>query len=357
MFELIVRVVLASGAMAASGILGQPSFELTWKTALFFAAYSYLLYMVGQRGLKNPGIAGLAAVVDCGILAIFLADLGQLSTFGAVCAVPMVVAFFRDRANAAMMSPLVASWLLVGANLFGGGNAFTPFLLVQALAVLVVGIGLSQLRTMRENKREKTEAEPIASVVTEERIEEIPDLVQIDAQGYDDFRESFRALTDSARELEKRGRKDKACVQLFESVARQQSSPFAAIAATVQDLTGAEAVIVHTLTPGSENARVRGLVGNLDPSMTEASINLSKGATENEVIQRARLAVHDARDPNAKSVFNCLTLKLRGKLIGLRAAGALVRGHWHPGQGHGRHPPQRPGPAHEPGAVLASAAD
>jgi GAF domain-containing protein len=316
MFELIARVVLASGAMATAGILGQPSFEVTWKASLFFAAYSYLLYMMGQRGLRNPGIAGLAAVVDGGVLAVFLADLGQLQYFGSLCAIPMVLAYFRDRANAAMMSPLVASWLLTGANLFGGGNAFTPMLLVQALGVLVLGVALSQVRTIRENRREKAKEADVPLPVVEQDPVHPPttETVEIAPGEYNDFRESFRALTESARELEKRGRRDRACVQLFESVARQSNAPFAAIASSVQDLTGAEAVLLHVLSSPSESAVVRGVAGNAD-SLNETTITISKGLTETEVLDRANSVIEGAK--GSDSVFASLALKLRGRLVGI----------------------------------------
>lgn len=322
MFELIVRVVLASGAMAAAGILGQPSFEVAWKTSVFFAAYSYLLYMVGQRGLRNPGIAGLAAVVDGGVIAVFLADMGRLADFGFVCALPMVVAYFRDKANAAMMAPLVASFLLIGANLFGGGNGFTPALLVQALGVLVVGVVLSQVRTARENKRERQAAEaalaptPEPAATTHQPAEP---MLSVGEQEYIELRDSFRALTDSARELEKRGRKDRACVQLFESAVRQSSSPFAAVAASIQDLTGAEGVILYAAAHSGETLVVRSSAGSIDQAIAEASLSVPRRATEAEVEAQAKATILATRSEDAKSVFTCIALKVRGKLAGMLA--------------------------------------
>lgn len=322
MFELIVRVVLASGVMATAGILGEPSFDVAWKAAIFFASYSYLLYMLGQRGLRNPGIAGLAAVVDCGVLAVFLADLGWLSNYGFMCALPMVLAYVRDKANAAMMSPLVASFLLVGANLVGGGNAFTPALLVQALGVLVVGVVLSQVRTARENKRERMAAEAPNKAQDESPLPEVPEQqienpLQVDAQEYLEFRDSFRALTESARELEKRGRKDRSCVQLFEAAVRQSRAPFAAIAATIQDLTGAEGVVVHTVSHAGDALVPRGLAGNVDDVLGEASLTIARRATDNEIEAQAKSSIASIRDQASSSVFVCAALKVRGKLAGL----------------------------------------
>jgi len=323
MFELIARVVLASGAMATAGILGQPTFEVTWKAALFFAAYSYLLYMMGQRGLRNPGVAGLAAVADCGIIAVFLADLGLLADYGFVSAAPMVFAYARHKANAAMMAPLVASWLLIGANLFGGGNAFTPVLLVQALGVLVLGVVLSQIRTAKENKKAAVKPahtlETLMQEIKQPQSEPVPteEAVQVDAKDYHEFRESFRALTESARDLEKRGRKDRACVQLFESAVRQPTSPFAAVAASVQDLTGAEGVVLYTLSQSGDRLVVRSSAGNAEQPVLESEIAISRRSTDDEVEQQARTSIAALRDPSARTVFNCAALKLRGKLIGL----------------------------------------
>lgn len=325
MFELIARVVLASGAMAAAGILGQPGFELTWKTSLFFAAYSYLLYMMEQKNARNPGVSGLAAVADCGIVSVFLADLGLLSNFGFLSAVPMVYAYWRFKSNAAMMSPLVASWLLIGANLFGGGNAFTAGLLVQALGVLLIGVVLSQLRTAREDKREREIVIPdvdqtiqlLADRVAKGKVAVERETTSVDAQEYHDFRESYRELSDSARELEKRGRRDRSCVQLFESAARQTGSPFAAIAAKIHDLTGAEGIGIYTVSQAGDALIVRSSAGNVDTVVEEAEFQLGRRATDSELTDQLNARIEAVRDRDSKSKFATVLLKLRGKVVGL----------------------------------------
>ena len=326
MFELILRVLVASGGMAAAGILGRPGFELTWKVAAVFSAYSYLLYMIGQKGMKNPGLAGLVAVADCGVVAIFLADLGLIANWGALAAVPMVIAYYRDRANAAMMSPIVASWLLVGANLFGGGNAFTATLLLHALGVLVLGVALSMARTARENRRANEvpmpEAHATLRVLNQyaaQSKQAAGETMPVDAQEYQEFRESFRTLSDSARDLEKRGRKDRACVQLFESVARQPGSPFAAIAARVLDLSGAEGVGVCTLSQSGEALAVRSTAGRVETSLQEAVIELPRRATDDEIEAHAKAVVASLRDPAGGTKFASVLLKVRGKLVGMLA--------------------------------------
>lgn len=315
MFELIVRVALASGAMATAGILGQPSFELTWKASLFLAAYSYLLYMLDQKGARNPGIAGLTAVADCGIVAVFLADLGLLQHFGFLSALPMLYAYARFKSNAAMMSPLVAGWLLVGANLFGGGNTFTPMLLVQALGVLAIGIALSMVRTARETKAEQaaitaiTAPTPTPTPAPAPVSAPAPELPELEAQ--------FRALTDSARELEKRSRRDRACVQLFESAARQRTNPFAAIASRIQDLSGAEGVAVYTLARSGDALVVRSTAGNVDASVNETAIQIPLRATEAEVLHGVQNALNIARPTDAKTKLSTVLLRVKGKLVGL----------------------------------------
>ena len=213
MFELIVRIVLASSAMVASGYFGAPGFDLTWRASLFFAAYSYLLYVMEQKGVRNSGFSGLAAVVDCGIIAAFLADAGALPQLGLVCAAPMVIAYLRHKANAAMMAPIVASWLLVGANLFGGGNAFTPELLLQSLGILLLGLVLTAVRTRIEErpareaeKRQLEETLRLLNAHLEPAVEEEDEEPEAERQDDLKIRENFRALTETARDLERRSR-------------------------------------------------------------------------------------------------------------------------------------------------------
>ena len=330
MFELIVRVVLASGAMAASGVLGRPDFDLTWRAAVIFAAYSYLLYLMGQKGARNAGVSGLAAVADCGIVAVFIGDLGLMTEFGAVAALPMVVAFFQHKANAAMMAPLVASWLLIGANLFGGGNAFTPGLLVHALGVLVLGVALSVARTARETKKSKLVVIPdvaktlellnqYAAQPQQQEPAESSEQVTLDAREYHEFRESFRTLSDTARDLEKRGRKDRACVQIIEGVVRQPLDPFAAVAIRIQDFTGAEGVGVYALSQSGEAMAVRSTAGHVEGPFQEAAIEVPRHATDTEIADQAAATLASLRDPTKTTRFASVVLKLRGKVVGLLA--------------------------------------
>ncbi len=325
MFELIARVVLASAAMAAAGILGQPSFELTWKASLFLSAYSYLLYIAEQRGARNPGVAGLAAVADGGMIAVFLADLGLVQHFGFVSALPMVYAYVRFKSNAAMMAPLVACWLLVGANLLGGGNGFTPMLLVQSLGVLVIGVVLSQARTVRENKQESKTVIPdvdqtlqvLTDHIAKNKAVHDRTLTSDESLDYANLQASFRNLTDSARELEKRSRRDRACVQLFESTVRQSSSPFAAVASRIHDLTGAEGIGVYTISQSGDALIVRNTSGNVDPTVNEASIQIPRRAADGDIDAKLRSAIGLSRDPESKSKFSTVLLKLRGKIAGM----------------------------------------
>jgi GGDEF domain-containing protein len=315
MFELIVRVVLASGAMAMAGILGQPSFELTWKASLFLAAYSYLLYMLDQKGARNPGIAGLTAVADCGIVAVFLADLGLLQHFGFLSALPMLYAYARFKSNAAMMAPLVAGWLLVGANLFEGGNTFTPMLLVQALGVLVIGVALSMIRTAQDVKAEQAQA--TTGVATPTPAPVTPPTPARTSAPNPDLEAQFRTLTDSARELEKRSRRDRACVQFFESAARQKSNPIAGLASRIQDVSGAEGVAVYTMARAGDALVIRSTAGSVDPTINEASIQIPLRATEVEVMHGVQNAINSARGADAKTKFSTVLLRLKGRLVGM----------------------------------------
>ena len=326
MFELITRVVLASGAMVAAGVLGRPDFDLTWRASLFFAAYSFLAYLMEQKGSRNAGMSGLIAVADCGIVAVFLADFGLMTQFGAVSALPMVWAFFRHKANAAMMSPMVASWLLVGANLFGGGNAFTTGLLLQALGILVVGIVMNHVRTVvevRKEDRPAEEPEPSLELTLAEigrRIREEEEAMQtipVNAREYSEFRENFRELTESARELERKSRRDKSVLLLFEGVVRAKSDPFGILTKKIGEMTGAEGVSLHTVSDSRDSLIPRATAGSVETTVQSSSIDVPTSATDTELGEIVHAGISALIGRNSKTKFVSLMLKVRGKLTGI----------------------------------------
>lgn len=325
MFELIVRVVLASSAMAASGALGKPNFELAWRVSLFFAAYSYLLYVMEQRDARNPGISGLAAVADCGIIAVLLADLGLLQQFGFVSAIPMVLAFTFKKSNAAMMSPLVASWLMVGSNLMGGGDAFTTEVLLQALGILICGLALQQGKTILDGRREKRHLNAITAPIQDAMLQELiakvasntNDAVAPVNDDMDEFRESFRTLSDSARDLEKKSRRDRACVQMVERTLSQKAKPFQAITTAMQDYCGSEGVILYSISQYGDALVGRAFIGSVDHTLEEAALELSHKEFDANLLERADSLIYSLREPDSKRKFANLLLKVHGKVVGL----------------------------------------
>lgn len=327
MFELVIRVVLASGAMAAAGLLGRPNFDLTWRAALLFAAYSFVAYIMERRKLSNPGTAGLVAVADCGIATVLLADLGLLSQIGFLGAAPMAWAFFRYRSNAAMMAPLAASWLLVGANLFGGGTAFTASLLVQALGVLLAGLAMEQARVVINDRRQATataelepESEPKYNpepLKLLEAEEPEPDPATVSASDYEEFKESFRTLSDTARDIERRSRRDRAAVQIFETVVRDRKDPFASLADKMLALTGADGVGLYTVTQAGATLVPRSCSGHVEDAVQETSVDIPKRTMDTEMGDHIQTMLSAARDPSATDRFATVLLRAQGRLHGM----------------------------------------
>ena len=327
MFELVIRVVLASGAMAAAGLLGRPNFDLTWRAALLFAAYSYVAYVMEQRKLRNPGAAGLIAVADCGMITVFMADLGLLNQIGFLSAAPMAWAFFRHRSNAAMIAPLAASWLLVGANLFGGGGAFTPNLLVQALGVLLAGLTMEQARiVIGERRLAKAAAEPepepepkynpeLLKLLEPEEPE--PDPATLTAHEYEEFKESFRTLSETARDIERRSRRDRAAVQIYETVVRDRKDPFSSLAAKIQDLTGADGVGLYTVTQAGDTLVPRSCAGQVEEAVQETSVDIPRRAMDTEIGDHIQAMLSAVRDPSRKNRFATVLLRAEGRLHGM----------------------------------------
>lgn len=323
MFELIIRVVLASGTMALAGAMGKPNFDLAWRVSLFFAAYSYLLYVMEQRKARNAGVSGLAAVADSGILALVLADLGLIQQFGFLSALPLVIAFFVHRANAAMMAPLGASWLMVGTNMMTKTNAFTTEIMVQALGILLCGLVLQQSRTMLEERKTRRALEEILRPLEPEPEPTIaPTAIQIEAtptthDEAEEIKESFRALTDSARELEKRTKRDKACVLMIERTMRDKAKPYHAVAGTLLDQTGAEGLVLYAVSQYGDALVARATSGAVEHETEEAALELTGGQTDAALLERASSLVHVLREPEGKRKFANVIMKAKGRIVGL----------------------------------------
>lgn len=313
MVELAIRIILASALMALSGAVGGPSFDLTWQVMALFASYSFLTYQLDRKDLRNPGFAGLIAVADAAVIATLLGSAGWLESFGFVALIPVGLATSRFGANPLSMAPMVAGSLLVSARLLGSGE-WTPAILVQALMTLGLG-----LLFMPRN----------ATVLQADQASELsPELVPASLpHDYLDLRERFRQMKDHAKELERKGKRERLISQLFDVRSTSTESLHSQLAKRIAEITGAEGVTIYTSAQLADAMVVRGFSGTLPEAVRAATISISSTFSDGQIRHKADQALRALRSDSDKQASASVLLKDQGKLVGMLSLSHKAIGH------------------------------
>lgn len=237
MFELAVRIALASGLLALSWAGAGPPFEPAWRALAFFATYSFMGFVMERRSMRNAGVSGLIAVADAGLVLFLLSAAGKLESFGFLALVPPAFATLRHSADAVAMAPIVSAMLLFSANLFEGPG-WTPVILGQSVGVLVLGLlGAQRVR-----------------VTTLREIVEVPGespLSANDIQTVFDLREKYRVLRDHAKEVERKARRDKHVVQLREALDGSSSGSVDYLGKKLREILEVDGIAFYSATGDS----------------------------------------------------------------------------------------------------------
>lgn len=305
MFELIVRTVLAIAVLVVSGMGGPLPFDTTWRVSAFFAAYSFLAFVMEKRDLRNPGVSGLVAVADSAVVAYVLAAAGRMETFGFLCLIPPAWAVLRFGADAMAMAPIVVAWLLIGSNLFGG-KGWTPVLLSQSAGILVIGL----------------------LGVRRERVVKVTELIEVPTDGplpaqvpheYYDLRDKFRTLRDHASELERKGRRDRWAVQLAEAVESEGEPSLTALAKKVQELCDVDGLTLYAFSQTTDRLVVHGVAGDVPASAKDTAFEIPEFLGEWQLKERLTSAVQAIKSPENVAHSGTVLLKNRGRIVGMLA--------------------------------------
>lgn len=303
MFELVARMVICVALLAFSAATGQPDIEFAATAGAVFALLSGGVYLAEQRGWRNEGIAGFIAVGDALFLSFVLARMDETGRFGFVTILPMVWATRQFRSNSAFMSPLVASSLLVATNLMGG-NAFAIPTLAQAAAVLLVGLIL-QPKEAEAPAAQPAVVETVTKVVVEPPAE------------YLEFRENFRQLKDHAGHVERRSRRDRTSVMLYEAVLGAAEHPFVALAKRLADATGAKGVTLYCTSDFGNKMVVQAVQGDVPERVEDAAFDVPQGLGDAQMRHRIEKLLLTLRNPDQPVQAGTILLKVKGRLVGM----------------------------------------
>lgn len=268
MFELLVRLALAAGV---SGIaLAMDPAQLPWagKLSALLATVAVVAYLFERREARNAGFAGMFAALDAGLLAMALAKVGHLETFGFLVLLPLAYATLRFGANPAATAPLAGAGLVLAHMAFGVGDP-SPALLGQAAAVLVLGLMLGSGR----------------AVVTAE-----PALMPKTEPSPAPLTEDPAHLRDRLRDLERRCERERVVVSLH-NAARAEAAPLPALASALRDALEADAVGIYCLSDGGIRLSPMAWSGEVQAALNEEALQAPRDLSDADLRERLQEAI------------------------------------------------------------------
>lgn len=301
MVELCVRILSSAALMIWAGAVMSSVFELAWRTAVLFAAYSFLLYAIERRGLRNGGVSGLAAALDAGFVAVVLAASGKLEGFGFLVLLPLVYAHALRSADATAIAPIAASWI-IAAHWIVRSQPLPHELLVQAGLVLTIGWMLGARRT----RAESADVTPIQAPGQESDGVEMLDL-----------REKFRRLREQYAELQRESRMNAFAARIHQLGDRAAAQRGDELAARLMEWSGAEGVALYATAPSGDGMTAYGLAGAVREDLPSHPFTVPKGFSEAQMKDRATEFVRSLRDPEQPAHSSSVLLRDRGRLVGL----------------------------------------
>lgn len=271
MVELVGRLILMAGGLASAGLRQGPTWDLAWRAMLFFGAYSVMLYLMEQRGLRNRGVSGLAASLDGVVLAILLQDAGQIENFGFLTLAPLIWAATRHGSDPVLMAPIIAAGLVSSAN-FRNSNPST-LLIAQAAGVLIAGLMMKPARAQTIVKEVMSTPAVQEDMTRELRVQLRDALVELSAS-------ETRAKVDSlaghlARTLPARG------------------ADYNGLTHAVAEALGLSGALIYTRDESGERLVVKGAAGTLPLELQTIGIEWPQGQSEAQMKTRIQSAIRN----------------------------------------------------------------
>ncbi len=247
MFELVLRLTIAAGAVGAALALERPPFDVAWKVGAACAASAWTAFLLDARGWRNSGSSGFVAVWDAACISVWLAASGVLDRLGFLALAPCAYAAARFGSHPAAMAPLAASSLFAAHFWSRPGAEPTATLMAQAAGVLIVGLLFGHRRIVATASTPLT-LEPVAT--------DGPP-----PEAYMDLRDGYRRLRDAYRDLEARSRRNSLQAAIWEVRQSAESRFYERLAEKLRELCGADSAVLYLLCDYSARLVVRATAG------------------------------------------------------------------------------------------------
>ncbi len=305
MFEFSIRLALALGFVSLSWFAKWPAFEPAWKLSTLFATYSMVLSLLEKRGLRNSGVAGIAAVIDSAAISFALYQSKLLDSYGFISLLPIGWAAFRFQSDALSMAPISAASMLVISNL-PQGSGWTPPLLIQCGGTLVLGLLMAR-------KEKPQVAQPVLSFELNHS--------ENGAQQaeYQELRDKFRKMRDHAESLERSGRRDRFAAILHDTTDTDPTSPMASLAKKIREVCNVQGLSLYAMQQSSSRLVVHAVSGDVPGNTSDSSIDLPEFLSEWQLKDRLDSAIKVIKAPEDASHSSTVLLKDRGRILGILA--------------------------------------
>lgn len=304
MFELLVRLSLATAAAGAGWSAGSAAFNICWRVAVVWAAIAVASELLQEHGKRDVRSAIVLALADTVAIALVVAACAGQERVAFLAAVPSMVAVGRRGAN-----PLVLS-LASGAIVLSAANLIRPEAPTAMLAFQALGAATLVAVTPRVGTTIPSESHGPGLPAFSQPAESI---------SYLELRESYRSLRDRCRELERRGRKDRIAAQLREAAEDDPGWLHDRLAKRLQEISGATGLTLHVVSQLPGTLVVRGAGAQSPDAIETVSIDLRAATQEAEMRLLAERTVEAFRT-QGQDTSRSVLLKHRGKLVGLVSA-------------------------------------
>lgn len=304
MLEFVVRAVFWFAVVGLTAAVDREQLGTIGQVAALGGAFAVLVALLDRRSLRNPGVSGWVAVIDAAFLAFLAARFGYLTQFGFLVLAPCAYAAARHGSNPAAMAPIASAWILVAANLTTASTPSGP-LLGQALAVLVVGLLLTQARIVM------TVTRPAAPEPTPQALSDGPEPI-----AYLELRENFRSLRDRYRELERKSRRERIATQLAEAAQGAGDSFEQRLAHRIREIVGSAGITLHTCAQFADAVVIRAASGDVPEPLKTVMFPIAKGLSEWQMRNRIEQAMMVAQEEDRRTLGATVLLKDRGLIVG-----------------------------------------
>lgn len=306
MVEFILRLAALAGGIAVGLATQSLDLGLAWKVAAGLLGLWFFSFLLERRGLKTPAVATFVAVVDALAVAMLLASAGYLRLYGFLVLAPGVVAVARHGVQPGNLAPLLAIAIPV-ANMLAGRLP-----LVDSVIWLQAGLVLALAMLLAPSRVVVTVEKPAVRDQDDPR----PNPTPIAQDDFLELRESYRALRDTYRDLERKSRRDRIVASIADLRGTDARVLYPRLAARLREFTGAEDVALYTLAQFSDTMVVQAATASFPASLETEAFSVSMKGAQTAIRDRLESAIRAVPSDDPREFVNVLLVD-SGKVLGM----------------------------------------